>query len=410
MKLTKSVVDKLDPPTPVPPATKAQTFFRDDILTGFGVRVTSNGVKSFIVETRINGRTRRKSLGQYGRLTVEEARKKAKKFLGQVADGKDPIAEERRDKARKIKLSEVFEDYLKTRKTLKASTIHDYRRIMREAFADWQARPLASITKDRVAKRHMALGERSQARADNAMRVLRALFYFAQGQYEDENGQSLFPDNPVKRLSHTKAWYRIGRRKTVIKAHDLPAWYQAVISLQSDRITGKSETVRDYLLLLLFTGLRRTEGATLKWEQIDLRARTLTVIDTKNKEHHVLPLSNFLLDLLARRKADATSKYVFPGDGKTGYIVEPRRVLAKISGISGVSFTLHDLRRTFITVAESLDIPAYALKRLLNHKMSHDVTAGYIISDVDRLRMPMQKITDSLLGLVSASADGHAID
>ena len=57
-------------------------------------------------------------------------------------------------------------------------------------------------------------------------------------------------------------------------------------------------------------------------------------------------------------------------------------------------FTLHDLRRTFITIAESLDIPAYALKRLLNHKDSNDVTAGYIVSDVNRLREPMQRITD----------------
>ena len=64
---------------------------------------------------------------------------------------------------------------------------------------------------------------------------------------------------------------------------------------------------------------------------------------------------------------------------------------------TGITFTLHDLRRTFITVAESLDIPAYALKRLLNHKMSNDVTAGYIITDVERLRIPMQRITDYML-------------
>jgi integrase len=64
---------------------------------------------------------------------------------------------------------------------------------------------------------------------------------------------------------------------------------------------------------------------------------------------------------------------------------------------TGITFTLHDLRRTFITVAESLDIPAYALKRLLNHKMSNDVTAGYIITDVERLRIPMQRITDFML-------------
>ena len=59
-----------------------------------------------------------------------------------------------------------------------------------------------------------------------------------------------------------------------------------------------------------------------------------------------------------------------------------------------MTFTLHDLRRTFITAAERLDIPAYALKRLMNHKDPNDVTDGYIIFDVERLRGPMQKITD----------------
>ncbi len=61
---------------------------------------------------------------------------------------------------------------------------------------------------------------------------------------------------------------------------------------------------------------------------------------------------------------------------------------------------MHDLRRTFITIAESLDIPAYALKKLLNHKMTNDVTAGYIVADVERLRIPMQKITDYLKKVV----------
>lgn len=63
---------------------------------------------------------------------------------------------------------------------------------------------------------------------------------------------------------------------------------------------------------------------------------------------------------------------------------------------------MHDLRRMFITVAESLDIPAYALKRLLNHKMKNDVTVSYIIADAERLRKPMQQITDVLLKLMVA--------
>lgn len=71
--------------------------------------------------------------------------------------------------------------------------------------------------------------------------------------------------------------------------------------------------------------------------------------------------------------------------------------MQKVIQLSGVSFTLHDLRRTFITIAESIDISAYALKWLVNHKMTNDVTAGYIISDVECLQKPMQQITSQLL-------------
>lgn len=70
---------------------------------------------------------------------------------------------------------------------------------------------------------------------------------------------------------------------------------------------------------------------------------------------------------------------------------------------SGVSFTLHDLRRSYITVAESIDISAYALKRLVNHKMSNDVTAGYIVNDVERLREPMQRISNFLIKSMAAT-------
>ncbi len=113
-----------------------------------------------------------------------------------------------------------------------------------------------------------------------------------------------------------------------------------------------------------------------------------------------LPLSVFLDELLTRRYQNPSSEYVFPGTGQGGYIVEPRKQMAKVSQMSGVNFTMHDLRRTFITVAESLDISAYAVKRLINHKMTSDVTAGYIISDVERLRKPMQLITDNLLKFI----------
>ena len=88
-----------------------------------------------------------------------------------------------------------------------------------------------------------------------------------------------------------------------------------------------------------------------------------------------------------------------PAPTVKGYMDDPNKQMKLVVQESGVTFTPHDLRRTFITVAESLDISAFALKRLANHKMANDVTAGYIIGDAERLRAPMQRITDYLLNM-----------
>ncbi|MDD2367647.1 MAG: hypothetical protein PHN84_15975 [Desulfuromonadaceae bacterium] len=158
------------------------------------------------------------------------------------------------------------------------------------------------------------------------------------------------------------------------------------------------------------------------------------ITDTKNKSPHTLPLSDYLRKLLKDRQdglktelAEAktalamidtmttirqrqeahnrvalaekrlVSPYVFPGEGKTGYIVEPKRAIDTVTAATSISFSCHDLRRTFATLAESLDLSGYTVKALLNHKQqTGDVTGGYIILNVDRLREPMQRVTDSI--------------
>lgn len=383
MRLTKSVVAR------IPFQAHGQRLYRDSQLMGFAVRVTP-GSKTFVVEKRVNRKVRRIKLGRHGEITCEQARRQAQYLLGRIAVGIDPLTEKEAATARTVTLAEVFDAYLGARKDLKPKTSYDYRRCLRVAFRSWCARPMLEITKDMIAKRHVVIAEaHGEAYANLSMRVLRALFNFAAGQYEDSQGRSLITENPVKRLSQTRAWYRVARRQTVIKPHELAAWYQAVMALES-------ELVRDYLLLALFTGLRRQEVARLTWDRVDLKARTLTVVDTKNRDPHTLPLSAYLFGMLTARRAAAHSDYVFPGDGKGGYLIEPRAQIAKVVKQSGVSFTIHDLRRTFTTAAESLDISTLTVKRLLNHKFT-DVTSGYAVIDTERLRGPMQRISDYLL-------------
>ena len=87
--------------------------------------------------------------------------------------------------------------------------------------------------------------------------------------------------------------------------------------------------------------------------------------------------------------------YVF--EGPRGRLDNLRSALEEVARRSGVPFCVHDLRRTFATIADSLDIPGYAVKALLNHKGGSDVTAGYVVASTERLREPMQKICDYVL-------------
>jgi integrase len=106
-----------------------------------------------------------------------------------------------------------------------------------------------------------------------------------------------------------------------------------------------------------------------------------------------------LLAIFKRRLTQKTdSDYVFNSHGQYGRVVEPKKIIAKIAGRSGIEFTLHDLRRTFTTTAESLNVGTYTIKRLLNHKTKRDdVTAGYTVLTPEELRNPAQAIEDEIL-------------
>lgn len=391
-KLTKNLIDS------VPYPDSGQAFYRDSQLKGFGLRV-GTGSKVYFAEGKINNKTVRVTIGHHGVFATEQARTEAKGLLGMIAKGVNPNDISKADKAKKVTLSEVYTSYLKARNSLKPRTIYDYDRFMKTHFLAWNNKPLIQINKDMIERKHREIGERSEAQANLAMRFMRALFNFAIGKYEDSEGVPIIPDNPVKRISQTRSWYRVERRQTVIKAHDLSAWFKSVNNLTIISYGANCEATRDFLLLAIFTGLRREEALGLAWDNVDLKAKTLTIPDPKNRQPHTLPLSNYLYDLLKTRfeNNQHNSPFVFPSTGVKGYMNDPRDQMQKVIDDSGVKFTPHDLRRTFITVAESLDISAYALKRLLNHKMNNDVTAGYIINDVERLREPMQRITDYFL-------------
>jgi integrase len=407
VRITKGHVDRITPPT------QGQVFLRDIELKGFQLRVTSGGAKTFCLEKRIKGRSVRRKIGAYPDISVERARQLAHVWLGQIAEGKNPFEEEDAQAREKLTLNFVLEEYLCARKNLRERTSRDYRQLSAKAFKDWLQKPLKDITKVMVQQRHMRLGSSSGPHyANSAMQLLRALFNFAAAAYDDSEGQPLLTVNPVIVLTNTRAWFPKKRRRGVLTRSQLPDWFRAVEGLRATLkdpkqpekgLDSEAALVSDYLLLLLFTGLRRREAARLRFEHIDLVDQTLHVNDTKNGEPLILPMSDAVQAIVERRLRETKGGFVFPGGGKHGHLIEPKRHVRRVIAASGVPFMLHDLRRTFITVAESLDLSHYAIKRLVNHKLSSDVTAGYVVANIERLRERMQRIADRIRTIIEAA-------
>ena len=389
IKISKRTVDAI----PLQSSGQPPKFYRDSELRGFGLKVTEHN-KIFIVERRVNGKPKRVTIGAYGApWTPDNARSKAQQLLAEMAGGELPTEKKRQERVKGITLGEAFRQYVQVR-DLTPKTIKEYQRTVDLYLADWADRPLASITREKVSERFSNLAEeRGAATANVVMRALRAILNFALHQYGTAE-RPLLRENPVLTLSHTRAWKRIPRRQGCLRPADFGPWVAAVQELDN-------ATLRDYLLFLLFTGLRREEAASLTWEQVDLANRMVTITNTKNHDPLELPLPEFMMDLLTQRREEAGqagSPFVFSSSGVKGYVQEPRKALGAVAKKTGVSVPIHDLRRTFMTIADSLDISAYALKRLVNHRTDRgDVTAGYIVSGVERLREPMERIAEEIL-------------
>jgi integrase len=351
------------------PQPGSRFTFHDLEVPGLQLRVTDRGVKSFCVFRRSKrGAPERITIGRFPTLSVERARVKAKRYLADLGEGVSVVAQQRNAALEGRTLDDVHREYLVSRGAtlvtvhrkdgraveqgrlssnakLKESTARDYVTVMAKKFADWRTKPLASITRDMVEARHLLLSQRSPAEANRAMRYLRALFVFA-SDYRKSDGQPVIPDNPVRRLSTKRLWNRIERRTRYIEPEQLAAWWQAVQSLKDKPQYPSREVHRDYLQLLLLTGLRRTEALCLRWENVNLKHGTLCAVDTKNRSDHMLPMGRYLWDLMRRRRHASDSDWVFANPLTGNRITDPHRQVVNVVAKSGVPFSPHDLRRT----------------------------------------------------------------
>jgi integrase len=379
LRLTERTIKGL----PAPDPSGKQKLHWDEEPKGFGV--LCSGVtrkKTFVLQRAVNGRTRRITiapvLGVAGE--VEAARAKARQKLADFFyKGIDP-----KDAPAGGTLRQALAVYISSR-TLKPRSAASYRDAVERLLTDWLDLPLSRITPAMVLDRHGLLTKASgRAAADGTMRVLRAVYNGAAYLAADRS----LPPNPV-RLRGT--WHRTGPRTGHVRLDELAAFHLAVTSLASP-------VGRDLILLLLYTGFRRREATTLRWQDVDLDAGVirLAAAATKSRRTLELPTSDLVYDLLRRRREVGDAGWVFPANSKSGHVEEPRHFLDQVARATGIVVSVHDLRRTFVSVAESTEMSVYALKALVNHAVGGDVTAGYVQHSVERLRVPAQRVADEL--------------
>jgi integrase len=371
----------------LPTPETGRVDYYDDEVKKLSCRVSSTGNKSCVVIKYVNGNAQRVTLANANDMTVIEARKEAHAILTAINSGINPTTAKRKEKDEQTKLGAMLERYISD-KDLKPYTIKNYRYKLKLGFSDWLNKPIGSISKDMIIKRHKKLTQSGKTTANTTMRVLRLTLNHA-------CNLEMINENPASILSKAGLWHKNNRKERVIHSNQLQAWHEAVEALPNQK-------AKVYLLMALYMGFRSTELLTLEWSHIDIKGQSITLYDTKNGTNHRLPIPNVLMPHLNALK-DLTGgyKWTFEGDKAGKPMTTPIKPIKAVIDSTGVEFSPHDCRRTFATIAEAVNLPMSMIKRLMNHVTTSDVTGGYIVTEEETLRMAINKVADYIQARVT---------
>ena len=346
-RLAKRTLDALEP-------TDARYTVWDAELKGFGVRVEASGRKTFVVRYRAEGGGRRAplrqvSLGTFGQLTAEQARKMAKDTLAAVRQGDDP-AQDRRAKRVAPDMGEAIrfylEDYGRVAK-LAPTTLRDARNVLtRFAVPAIGNIKVAELTTADVRRLHRAtLDAASPYQANKTVRfVSKAVSLAIEAGQRDDN-----PCRAVKPFPEEK-------RERYLSEDEAGRFLAALDRYPEQRAA-------DALRLLLFTGARLQEVLRASWAQIDLDTGVWTKPSshTKQKRTHRLDVAGPALDVLREmRKADPFGQLLFPGKTQDVARSDLNRPWAWVKREADLqSIRLHDLRHSLASfmVADGVSLP-----------------------------------------------------
>lgn len=384
INFTKEAINAL----PIPPTGKRDTYL-DTKMPGLQVRVTETGAKTFSVYRRIKGGSpERVTLGKFPAMTVEQARKQAGVINVAIADGANP-AEAKRAHRGELTFSDLFKEYGERHGSKKRSWSTD-QSLYANHLQSLAPRKLSAVTKDVISRILSDLDKAGKAGATvNNVRALISSMFSRAIEWGHATG------NPVSGIK-TRAKVK---RDRFLQSDELPRFFQSLAQ-------ESNATLRDYILLALLTGIRRSNLLEMEWKHINMKEGIWRIPRTKNDDPQNVTLSPEAVTILKARKdaAEKDAVFVFPGTGESGHIEEPKKAVIRVMERAGIPYgrdvengvTLHDLRRTLGSWQAKTGASLAIIGKSLNHK-SHQATQIYARLDLDPVRQAVNTATAAML-------------
>ncbi|WP_423370152.1 site-specific integrase [Burkholderia sp. LMG 32019] len=321
-------------------------------------------MQTFCVASSVRGKQVRVTLGRWPLISVAQARELALPILRKCRAGEYSVATVR---AELPTLRHALGEYAKA-KRVKPSSLTRYESLLKTHFLEWLDRPVSAL-------RESAFGDHCYKFAQSKGAALVDLGRAVVGSITNYLGAvyGVSIESPFVRLG--AAGLLPGRpeaRARKLTEGDLPAWRRAVGTLP--------ELQRDYLKLILLTGLRKNEGGEIKRADVDLKQMVITIPETKGRKPHTLPITEMMREILERRcKGLESSSRLFEG-------VSVDHVTEMAERAGAPAFTLHDLRKLVASVGARMGIGDAVLRRILGHapKRGDVLNKHYVeLSEVD---------------------------
>lgn len=382
MKLKKSDLDAAT----YQGENNARCVLWDDEVPGFGCRIYPGGRKAFVLSYRIAGRKRLLTIGTYGVLTLDQARKAARSELAKVETaGADPVAsreKERQGETMRDLCAAYLERYAKVHKK---SWSEDERRINNRILPAWSGLKAQAIKRADVAALHSSIGtkEGHPYEANRVRELVAKMFELAhRWGFVPEDHR-----NPAQGIDD----YKEQKRDRWVTHEELPRLAQAINE-------EPNESARNALWLYLLTGARKSELLRAQWADVDWTRAELRLPETKAGRVHYIPLSPPAVALLRDLPQAEGNPFILPGKLPGAHLVNISKPWGRVRTAAGVEdVRLHDLRRTVGSWLAQSGNSLHLIGRVLNHS-NQSTTAVYARFGEDSVRAAMDRHGAQIMG------------